>query len=109
MNALPPADSASLPLLLVVDDQPDNLSLLGELLTPHYRVRVANSGERALALLKGPPLPDLILLDVVMPGMDGYAVLEAIQQHPQLADVPVIFLSALDGSTDEERGLALGA
>ncbi|MBV8647634.1 HD domain-containing phosphohydrolase, partial [Paludibacterium sp.] len=49
------------------------------------------------------------LLDVVMPGMDGYAVLEAIQQHPQLADVPVIFLSALDGSTDEERGLALGA
>ncbi|TDR81500.1 HD-GYP domain-containing protein [Paludibacterium purpuratum] len=108
MNAKSPSIEAP-PVLLVVDDQPDNLSLLGELLTLLYRVRIANSGERALALVRTPPKPDLILLDVMMPGMDGYAVLDALRRDISLAEVPVIFLTALDGSVDEEKGLALGA
>lgn len=95
--------------ILVVDDGPENLVVLGDLLKPHYRVRVANSGARALAVAATSPLPDLILLDVMMPGMDGYTVLARFRQSPLLKDIPVIFVTALDTAEDEERGLALGA
>ncbi|WP_252346138.1 two-component system response regulator [Paludibacterium sp. B53371] len=108
MNALTPGIGHP-PLLLIVDDQPDNLQLLGKLLSPLYRVRVANSGRTALTLLQQGPLPDLILLDVMMPEMDGYAVMQTLRQHPQWQGIPVIFLTALDGATDEEHGFTLGA
>lgn len=95
--------------VLIVDDTPDNLLLLNELLQPHYRVRAANSGFRALQIAARVPRPDLILLDVMMPEMDGYTVLARLQADPQTAAIPVIFVTALDRSADEERGLALGA
>lgn len=99
----------SLPLVLIVDDNPENLTVIGELLQPHHAVRAANSGRRALQLARLAPQPDLILLDVMMPAMDGYEVLRALRAAPDTAAIPVVFLTALNGSDDEERGLVLGA
>ena len=97
------------PVVLVVDDQPENLALLGELLQTHYRVKVANSGERALRVAATKPQPDLILLDVMMPDMDGYQVLAQLRGHPLTRDIPVIFVTARDSASDEEMGLQRGA
>ena len=99
----------TLPLVLIVDDNPENLTVIGELLQPGHVVRAANSGARALKLAAMDPLPDLILLDVMMPEMDGYEVLSRLRATPLTAEVPVIFLTALNSSADEERGLMLGA
>ena len=95
--------------VLVVDDTGENLSIIGQLLRPHYRVRVANSGAHALVAAAGEPRPDLILLDVMMPEMDGHEVLRRLRAQPSTADIPVIFVTALDADEDEEIGLALGA
>ncbi len=95
--------------VLVVDDTPENLVVLGGFLQPKYRVRVANSGKRALQVAVSEPRPDLILLDVMMPEMDGYAVLTQLRGHPETCEIPVIFVTAMDADEDEERGLALGA
>lgn len=95
--------------ILVVDDEPANLTLLTHLLRPVYQVRAANSGEHALRAATSEPRPGLILLDVMMPGMDGYRVLERLRNNPVTADIPVIFLTAMAGTEDEERGLQLGA
>ncbi|WP_371322905.1 two-component system response regulator [Dechloromonas sp. ZY10] len=94
--------------ILVVDDTPENLAVLGELLQPYYRVRAANSGSRALQIAGAQP-PDLILLDVMMPEMDGYEVLSRLRSAPATRDVPVIFVTAMDGVADEEHGLEQGA
>ncbi|QDX81746.1 two-component system response regulator [Denitratisoma sp. DHT3] len=102
-------DGNEAPVILIVDDSPDNLNVLGDVLCPHYRVRVADSGVRALEMAARKPLPDLILLDVMMPGMDGYAVLGRLKADPATRDIPVIFLTAMDSTKDEERGLELGA
>jgi putative two-component system response regulator len=96
-------------LILIVDDNAENLTVLGELLQPHYQVRAANSGERALQLLQLDPLPTLILLDVMMPGLDGYAVLARVLADPRCREVPVIFVTAMEATEDEERGLLHGA
>ena len=95
--------------LLIVDDAPENLSVLSGLLSPLHRVRAVNSGRRALQAAAGRPRPDLILLDVMMPEMDGYEVFHHLQANPATADIPVIFVTALENSGDEERALALGA
>jgi putative two-component system response regulator len=95
--------------LLIVDDAPENLSVLSELLQPHYRVLAATNGEICLRVANSLPRPDLILLDVMMPGMDGYAVLAQLRDNPTTRDIPVIFLTALVDAGDEERGLTLGA
>ncbi|MEF8703444.1 MAG: EAL domain-containing protein [Candidatus Accumulibacter sp. UW26] len=95
--------------VLIVDDQVENLDLLGQLLQPHYEVIVAPAGARALALVARPPLPDLILLDIMMPQMDGYAVLLELRRNPATRDIPVFFLTALGDPADEEHGLLLGA
>ncbi|MBL8251579.1 MAG: two-component system response regulator [Candidatus Competibacter sp.] len=95
--------------VLIVDDTPENLLLLSALLQPHYRVRAATSGARALRVAASPPRPDLILLDVMMPEMDGYTVLERLKAETCTAGIPVIFVTALDRGSDEERGLAMGA
>lgn len=95
--------------ILIVDDTPDNLAILGELLMPHYQVRVANSGAKALIAASAPPLPDLILLDIMMPGMDGYEVMKHLKSNPATCDIPVIFITALDSCDDEAKGFELGA
>ena len=94
--------------ILVVDDTPENLELLDEALRNRYRVKVALSGERALALAQAEP-PDLILLDVNMPGMDGYEVCKRLKASPRTAAIPVIFITARTDRTDERQGLELGA
>ena len=95
--------------ILIVDDNPENLTVLGELLCERYAVRAANSGARALQLASHAPLPDLILLDIMMPGMSGYQVLEQLQETPPLRDIPVIFTTAMSSEDDEQRGIVLGA
>lgn len=95
--------------ILVVDDNADNLTVLGALLQPAYRVRVANSGQRALKVAASDPVPDLIMLDIMMPGMDGYEVLEALRRNDRTREIPVIFVTAMNEDLDEQRGLELGA
>ncbi|SDH67382.1 response regulator [Pseudomonas panipatensis] len=96
-------------VILVVDDQPDNLMLMSELLMGHYQVRVASSGAKALRLAQSEPPPDLVLLDVMMPDMDGYEVCRQLKQDPRTHDIPVIFLTGLVNPKDEQHGLDLGA
>jgi putative two-component system response regulator len=94
--------------VLVVDDVPANLQLISELLRELYHVRIATSGAQALKIVDR-TIPDLILLDVMMPEMDGYEVCRRLQQNPQTRDVPVMFLSARIQHEDECHGFALGA
>jgi putative two-component system response regulator len=95
--------------VLVVDDTPQNLTLLGQVLGERYRVKVAPSGRRALQIATAKHQPDVILLDVMMPEMDGYAVLAALKADLATRDIPVIFVTAMTDSEDEERGLGAGA
>jgi len=95
--------------ILVVDDTPDSVALLSSLLRSLYRVKIATSGEKALAIAGSDDPPDLILLDIVMPGMDGYEVCRLLKRNPATADIPVIFLTGRTDAVDEERGLGLGA
>lgn len=95
--------------VLVVDDTPENLDLLSEVLMPHYRVRVANGGVRALAAMKTGPRPDLILLDIMMPDIDGYEVMRRIRADDSTRNIPVIFVTALDADAEEILGLDVGA
>ncbi|MBV8665427.1 MAG: response regulator [Burkholderiaceae bacterium] len=96
------------PTVLVVDDTPANLSVVGNLLQSEYLVLLANSGQKGLALAEA-ELPDLILLDVMMPEMDGYTVCRRLKENERLAHVPVIFLTARTELQDEQHGLSLGA
>ncbi len=96
------------PIVLVVDDMPANLQLINELLREQYQLRVAVSGEQALQIVDR-VLPDLILLDVQMPGMDGYEVCRRLKSNPKTMDVPVLFLSARNEDEDQCLGLELGA
>ena len=96
------------PCLLVVDDQPMNIQALYHVFSADHRVLMATSGEKALEVCRETP-PDLILLDVVMPGMDGYEVIRRLKADPATAGIPVIFVTARDGAEDEAQGLALGA
>jgi len=97
------------PTLLVVDDTPDNLMLMTDLLKDRYRVKAANSGEKALRVLQGDTLPDLILLDVMMPGLSGHEVAQQLKRDPRTRDIPIIFLTAMAATEDEIHGLELGA
>jgi len=95
--------------VLVVDDTPDNLMLMTDLLKDRYRVKAANSGEAALRVLQSNPLPDLILLDIMMPGLSGHEVARQLQQDPRTRQIPIIFLTALASMENEIQGLELGA
>ncbi|MDF2401382.1 two-component system response regulator [Aeromonas sp. 5HA1] len=95
--------------ILIVDDSPENLMVLTGLLSPTYRVLAAQSGEKCLRIATGKTLPDLILLDVMMPGMDGYEVLKQLRTNPETSRIPVVLLTALADSQSEEYGLSLGA
>jgi len=95
--------------LLVVDDTPDNLTLMAGLLKHLYKVKVANSGEKALDYMEMHDIPDLILLDIMMPGLSGYEVLTRLKSNEKTCDIPVIFLTAMSAMEDEKKGLELGA
>ncbi len=95
--------------VLVVDDAAENLSLMSALLKGTYRLKVANSGEKALAYARAEPKPDIILLDIMMPGMSGYEVIQVLKSDAATRHIPVIFLTAMSTAEDEQRGLDLGA
>ncbi|MDP2005014.1 MAG: two-component system response regulator [Rubrivivax sp.] len=101
------ADGARRPTVLAVDDTPANLNLLTQLLGQDYRVQIAVSGAKALELARRRP-PDIIVLDIMMPAMDGYEVCRQLKADPATRDVPVIFLTALSSAEDETRGFEVG-
>ena len=104
-----PTTHGARPRLLIVDDVPRYLQVLVAMLAEFYEIEVATAGPEALQLLRQPMLPDLILLDVMMPGMDGYAVCREIKRQVATQHIPVIFITALDESTDEILGFEAGA
>ncbi len=95
--------------VLIVDDDPAILTSMSKVLSPSYMVRAANSGARALQIVVTEPYPDLILLDVLMPEMDGYLVLSQLKENAATCDIPVIFVTAMESAEDETKGLELGA
>ena len=99
----------SVTTLLLVDDAPENLSVLSGLLSAQYRIKAAISGEKALRICASDPLPDLILLDVMMPEMDGREVCRRLKADPRTAEIPIIFVTAMTDPADEALGLAIGA
>lgn len=101
--------TAPTPTVLVVDDTPDNLKMISGLRKDFYRLKVANNGAKALEIAAGAAAPDLILLDVVMPGLDGYAVCARLKGDPRTMAIPVIFMTGRAEAEDRDRGLRLGA
>ncbi len=97
------------PTILVVDDTPANLSLMTGLLKDEYKVKAATNGEKALKIAETQPQPDLILLDIMMPEMDGYEVCQRLQANPATRRIPIIFLTAKTAVEDEQHGLEVGA
>lgn len=96
--------------ILIVDDSPDSIALLGSLLKDAYRVKVALTGEKALEIVSSTDLlPDLILLDVMMPGLDGYETCRRLKGNPHTARIPVLFLTAKTGEDDRQKALSFGA
>ena len=95
--------------ILVVDDIPQNISVLNELLKEEYSISAATSGDRALKITKSDNPPDLVLLDVMMPGMDGYEVCRRLKSDQATKDIPIIFVTARGDVEDEAKGLELGA
>ncbi len=104
---MPDAQTQLRPQVLIVDDQPKNLTILSELFEGHCRVRVADSGERALRAAASTPAPDLILLDVMMPGMGGLEATRAIRQIPGREHLPILAMTA--NAFDEDRRQCMAA
>jgi len=101
-------DLSGKPVILAVDDTPENLGVVKGILAPHYTVKVANNGPTALKIAEKQP-PDLILLDIMMPEMNGYEVCKILKSKVETRDIPVIFLTAMDQTSDESSGFELGA
>ncbi len=95
--------------ILVVDDTPENITILTEVLAGDYRIRVATSGEKALKIIYSDEPPDLILLDIMMPGLSGLEICRRLKANPDRRRIPVIFVTAMTSTEDEERGLDIGA
>jgi phosphoserine phosphatase RsbU/P len=95
--------------VLVVDDAPSNIQVVNSILKDTYKIRIATNGAKALELVGVDPPPDLILLDIVMPGMDGYEVCTRLKSSPSTRDIPVIFLTGQTETEDETRGFEVGA
>jgi two-component system sensor histidine kinase/response regulator len=100
---------AELPTILVVDDAPDNLHLISHLFKGQYKVKLAHNGARAVSICHGDNPPDLVLLDVMMPEMDGFAVAARLREHPGSETIPIIFITALNDQDSRLRGMELGA
>ena len=98
------------PRVLIVDDMAENIRILMELLKGEYTILAATSGEAALRIVAGDPLPDLILMDIMMPGgMDGYELCRALKADERTKPVPVMFITAVSEAMDEAKGFELGA
>src|SRR5208283_2694911 len=97
------------PKILIVDDTPENIQILMGTLKDQYTIVAAINGEKALRMAVVDPRPDMILLDVMMPGMDGYEVCRRLKDNPLCANIPVIFVTAMSDEHNEEFGLSLGA
>jgi PleD family two-component response regulator len=95
--------------ILVVDDIGQNISVANEILKPYYTIMVALNGQKALSIANSDTPPDLILLDIMMPEMDGFEVCKRLKSDPKTHDIPIIFLSSLDDTKDKVKGLELGA
>ena len=96
------------PRVLIVDDSPENVQLLMEMLHGDYLPVTASSGLQALQLANDDPAPDVILLDIMMPGMNGYEVCTRLKSEPKTRDIPIIFVTALTDKNEEHKGLELG-
>lgn len=95
--------------VLIVDDAAENLRILGETLHDNYTIMFARNGQDALRIAESDTPPDLILLDVIMPGINGYEACRRLKKSPKTSDIPVIFVTAQDDGVDEATGLSLGA
>lgn len=95
--------------ILIVDDTPINIGVISGALKDTYKTKVATSGERALVIANGDDKPDLILLDVMMPEMDGYEVCRRLKANPDTCEIPVIFLTGQTAADDETKGFEVGA
>lgn len=102
-------DDNYIPTILIVDDMATNIAILSDLLKDSYKIKVANSGQRALDLARAKEKPDLILLDIEMPQINGYAVCKELKSSSDTIDIPIIFVTAKNSAQDEEYGLNLGA
>ena len=97
------------PVLLIVDDSPENIEVLRNILSDDYIIKVATNGETALHICSQPEKPDLILLDIIMPGLNGYEVCKILKKQHTTCDIPVVIISAKNRTADEIKGLNTGA
>ena len=97
------------PTILIVDDSPANLDLLKGILRETYKLKAATSGEKALQIAARTPAPDLILLDVMMPGLDGYETCRQLKADPATAAIPILFVTGCADEAERAKGLTLGA
>ena len=104
-----PTLSSDKKIILVVDDEPINITLLAGILKETYKVKMAKDGERAIKIAKTDPVPDLILLDVMMPGMDGYEVCQRLKDDDATRTIPVVFVTGLTDQEGQVRGRKVGA
>lgn len=95
--------------ILVVDDETSNIDIVKNVLSNKYKIKAATSGERAIMVAQKAPQPDLILLDIMMPGMDGYQACKQLKLNPQTRNIPVIFVSAKVTPDEKQRGMDIGA
>jgi len=109
VSATPQLAPSAQKLILIVDDTPLNIGVISGALKDSYKTKVATNGEKALALASAEEKPDLILLDIMMPGMDGYEVCSRLKANPTTSEIPVIFLTGQTSSEDETRGFEVGA
>src|SRR5208337_3836575 len=101
--------SAEPKTVLLVDDAPANIQIVNSILKSTYKIQIATSGEKALKIANQSPPPDLVLLDVMMPEMDGYEVCTRLKSDPDTREIPVIFLTGQTEVEDETRGFDVGA
>jgi len=109
MSATPQLAPSTQKLILIVDDTPLNIGVISGALKDSYKTKVATNGEKALALASAEEKPDLILLDIMMPGMDGYEVCSRLKADPATSEIPIIFLTGQTSAEDETRGFEVGA
>jgi putative two-component system response regulator len=107
MNTL--ASATPMQTILIVDDSPDNIDLLTEVLSPYYLIKIALNGDKALKIAGAPAKPDLVLLDIMMPGISGYDVCQRLKRNSHTRAIPVIFVTAMSEMEDEQKGLEMGA
>lgn len=103
------SESTVKPVILVVDDAPENIQVLSAILKNNYKVKIATNGEKALKICNSDNPPDLILLDIIMPKMDGYEVCTQLKENQATKDIPVLFVTGITEQMDKEKGMVLGA